>query len=112
MPLTNIPAAVKELERCARAGFRGAQIWGVPPADRPYYDTDYDPFWAAAQSLNMVLSLHVATGKSFNEAPKNPEKPLPRMQMLMTRMNTIHDVQKSILQFVFGGVFVSEKSDA
>ncbi|HEY2104358.1 MAG TPA: amidohydrolase family protein [Candidatus Binataceae bacterium] len=105
VPLTDIPAAVKELERCAKLGFRGAQIWGVPPADHPYYDTDYDPFWAAAQSLNMVLSLHVATGKSFNEAPKNPEKPLPRMQMLMTRMNTIHDVQKSILQFVFGAVF-------
>ncbi len=105
VPLADIGEAVKELRRCARLGFRGAQIWGVPPSDRPYHDPDYDPFWAAAQELNMPLSLHVATGKSFNEAPKNPEKPLPRMQMLMTRMNTIHDVQKSILQFVFGGVF-------
>ena len=105
VPLSDIGEAVKELQRCAKAGFRGAQIWGVPPAERPYFDTDYDPFWAAAQELRMPLSLHVATGKSFNEAPRNPEKPLPRMQMLMTRMNTIHDVQKSILQFVFGGVF-------
>ena len=105
VPLSDIGEAVKELQRCAKAGFRGAQIWGVPPAERPYHDTDYDPFWAAAQELKMPLSLHVATGKSFNEAPRNPEKPLPRMQMLMTRMNTIHDVQKSILQFIFGGVF-------
>ena len=105
VPLSDIGEAVKELQRCAKAGFRGAQIWGVPPAERPYHDTDYDPFWAAAQELKMPLSLHVATGKSFNEAPRNPEKPLPRMQMLMTRMNTIHDVQKSILQFIFGAVF-------
>jgi predicted TIM-barrel fold metal-dependent hydrolase len=105
VPLSDIGEAVKELQRCAKAGFRGAQIWGVPPAERPYHDIDYDPFWAAAQELKMPLSLHVATGKSFNEAPRNPEKPLPRMQMLMTRMNTIHDVQKSILQFIFGGVF-------
>jgi predicted TIM-barrel fold metal-dependent hydrolase len=103
--LADIGEAIKELGRCAQMGFRGAQIWGVPPAERPYYDTDYDPFWAAAQELNMPLSLHVATGKSFNEAPKQAEKPLPKMQMLMTRMNTIHDVQKSILQFIFGGVF-------
>ena len=105
VPLTDIAQAVKELERCGANGFRGAQIWGVPPADRPYWDTDYDPFWAAAQDLQMPLSLHVATGKSFNEAPRQQEKPLPKAQMLMTRMNTIHDVQKSMWQFVFGAVF-------
>ena len=38
-------------------------IWGAPPRERPYTSREYDPFWAAAQELEMPLSLHVITGK-------------------------------------------------
>jgi predicted TIM-barrel fold metal-dependent hydrolase len=35
--LADIDEAVRELTRCARLGMRGAMIWAVPPADRPYH---------------------------------------------------------------------------
>src|SRR5438552_1266602 len=59
--LDDIPLAVKELERSAKMGLKGAMIWGVPPEDKPYYSELYDPFWAAAQETKMPLSLHVIT---------------------------------------------------
>ena len=34
--LADIPLAVNELEHCAKAGLRGAMIWGSPPEDQPY----------------------------------------------------------------------------
>src|SRR5579863_3472384 len=61
LSLDDIPLAVKELERCAKLGLKGAMIWGVPPSDKPYFSELYDPFWAAAQELKMPLSLHVIT---------------------------------------------------
>ena len=51
--LEDIPTAVAELERIAKKGLRGSLIWGAPPEDRPYSLPDYDPFWAAAQDLQI-----------------------------------------------------------
>ena len=61
--LDDIPAAVTELERIAKKGLRGTLIWGAPPDDKPYSSPEYDPFWAAAQDLQMPLSLHILTGR-------------------------------------------------
>ena len=60
--LEDIPAAVAELGRIKRKGMAGAMIWGEAPAERPYSHPDYDPFWAAAEDLDMSLSLHILTG--------------------------------------------------
>jgi predicted TIM-barrel fold metal-dependent hydrolase len=67
IPLEDIAAGVKELERCAKRGLRGAMIWGAPPEDRPYSKALYDPFWAAAQDLQMPISLHVITQRKQRE---------------------------------------------
>src|SRR5260370_9319151 len=61
--LENIEAAVKELTRIGKKGIKGAMIWAEAPDERPYSHHDYDPFWAAAQNLNMPLSLHILTGR-------------------------------------------------
>ncbi len=63
IPLDDIDAAVRELQRAAGKGLKGACISAVPPEDRPYSDPVYDPFWAAAQEARLPLSLHVFTGK-------------------------------------------------
>jgi predicted TIM-barrel fold metal-dependent hydrolase len=60
--LLDIDVAVQELERCAKLGLRGAMIMASPPEPRDYGEWLYDPFWAAAQDLNMPLSLHTSTG--------------------------------------------------
>jgi predicted TIM-barrel fold metal-dependent hydrolase len=61
--LEDIPAGVEELRRIAKKGMRGAMIWAEPPEDRPHSLPDYDTFWAAAQELNLPLSLHILTSR-------------------------------------------------
>ncbi len=69
--LEDIGEGAKELRRAAKTGLRGAMIWGAPPREKPYTSHEYDPFWAAAQELQMPLSLHVITGK---KPPKSEEE--------------------------------------
>jgi predicted TIM-barrel fold metal-dependent hydrolase len=53
--------AIGELERAARRGFAGAMITEYPLETRRYDQPEYEPFWAAAEALDMPLSLHTAT---------------------------------------------------
>jgi len=95
--LEDLDAGIKELERTAKNGLRGAMIWGSPPEDKPYSSREYDKFWQAASELQMPLSLHVITGKS-KESKINFE------QISTFYMNIIHEVQRSLTQLIFGGV--------
>jgi predicted TIM-barrel fold metal-dependent hydrolase len=95
--LEDIGEGVKELERCAKEGLRGAMIWGSPPEDKPYDDHVYDPFWQAAAELHMPLSLHVITGKS-------KESKINFSQIAVQGMNVLHEVQRSLTTLIFGGV--------
>jgi predicted TIM-barrel fold metal-dependent hydrolase len=107
--LEDVEAGAKELERCAKQGMRGAMIWGSPPRERPYSSPEYDPFWAAAQDLQMPISLHVVTSKKGNQ-DKKPDsgevKPRPeRRGGTQSRyMRLIHEVQQSITDIIFSGV--------
>jgi predicted TIM-barrel fold metal-dependent hydrolase len=59
--LDDVQEGIKELERTARMGFAGAMITEYPLEHRRYDDPEYELFWAAAQALEMPLSLHTAT---------------------------------------------------
>jgi predicted TIM-barrel fold metal-dependent hydrolase len=61
--------AVSELERCKQHGLRGAMIWQVPPPELAFTTDHYDPFWAAAQDLELPVSLHIVTGAPYG--PRN-----------------------------------------
>jgi predicted TIM-barrel fold metal-dependent hydrolase len=108
--LEDIQAGIKELERCAKKGMRGAMIWGSPPKECPYSSTDYDPFWAAAQDLQMPISLHVVTSKKGNQEKKaaDSSESKPRRQRRagteVGYMRLIHEVQQSITDILFSGV--------
>lgn len=60
IPVTDIPEAVAEVERCARLGIGAILVPETPPL--PYASRMYDPLWAAAQSHGMPVFIHVATG--------------------------------------------------
>jgi predicted TIM-barrel fold metal-dependent hydrolase len=94
--LEDIPAAVAELERIAQKGLRGALIWGSPPDDRPYSSREYDPFWAAAQDLQMPLSLHILTGRGGVQF--DPRRVLHRYMRLP------QEIQLSFADLIVGGV--------
>src|SRR6266851_3823631 len=94
--LADIRAAVAELERCRKIGIRGVLIWGSPPDDKPYGHRDYDPFWAAAQDLDMPISLHILTGRRGTG--------VDRTHVLRSYMSLPHSIQVSFAELVLGGV--------
>jgi predicted TIM-barrel fold metal-dependent hydrolase len=98
--LYDIDEAVKGLRRCASIGLKGAMIWCSPPEDLPYSDPRYDPFWAAAQDLNMPLSLHSITGwgPESRLVVKSPLDRYVRSTVLC------HEVQRSLTTLIFSGV--------
>jgi predicted TIM-barrel fold metal-dependent hydrolase len=95
--LWDVDAGVRELERCAELGLKGAMIWGYPPPDRPYYQPRYDSLWAAAQDLQLPLSLHIVTGMG-------DESRVDFTAAAVRYMHLIHEIQRSISQIVLGGV--------
>jgi predicted TIM-barrel fold metal-dependent hydrolase len=97
--LEDIPGAVAELTRIAKKGMRGAMIWAEPPADKPYSDPAYEPFWAAAADLNMPLSLHILTARGGTGAD-----PVGGRSFLLSLATLHHQIERSIAVLVFGGV--------
>ena len=59
--LDDVSEGVAELERCARLNMAAAMISEYPQENRRYDCPEYEPFWAAAQDLEMPVSLHTAT---------------------------------------------------
>ena len=60
--LWNIEHAVQELERCRKAGLRGAAIGLMPAPELPYSSEHYERFWAACQDLAMPVNMHINSG--------------------------------------------------
>jgi predicted TIM-barrel fold metal-dependent hydrolase len=97
----DIPGAIKELERTRAQGLVGAMITVYPAEERSYDRPEYEPFWAAAQDLDMPLSLHIATNR-----------PSPGMLLEDNRhtrpallANADHWVRVSLGHLIFTGVF-------
>jgi predicted TIM-barrel fold metal-dependent hydrolase len=68
LSMYNVEGAVKEMERCRKAGLPGSVIWQVPPPELPFTSDHYDPFWAAAQELQMPVSLHILSGHGYSKS--------------------------------------------
>jgi predicted TIM-barrel fold metal-dependent hydrolase len=100
IPMWDIPSAVRELERCAKIGLRGAEIWGNAPDDKPYSNPMYDPFWQAAQDLNMPISLHVGT----SVMPRRPTGGTAITSRMEGFANAIHPIQQAITTLTLNGV--------
>jgi predicted TIM-barrel fold metal-dependent hydrolase len=98
--LEDIPGAVAELERIAKKGMKGAMIWAEAPDERPYSHPEYEPFWAAAQDLNMPLSLHILTARKGTGAD-----PRAGGGFLLSLANLHHQIERSLSVLVYGGVF-------
>jgi len=107
--LEDIGEGIKELERCARIGLRGAMIWGSAPEDRPYSSRMYDSFWQAASELEMPLSLHVITGRGRESKLEVDPKTgnivsLAGPTRLEMYANVIHEIQRSLTSLIVSGV--------
>ena len=64
LPIPDIDLAITEMTRAAKLGVRGFMIPTHTPTDRPYHHEDYDSFWAAAEAMNLPLTMHIFVGTS------------------------------------------------
>lgn len=63
--LYSMERGLAEVRRAKQAGARGLMIWQAPPAELPFSGSYYDPFWEAAQALDLPVSLHILSGAPF-----------------------------------------------
>jgi predicted TIM-barrel fold metal-dependent hydrolase len=91
-----------ELERARGIGLAGAMISVAPPEALPYSDPAYDRFWAAAQDLDMPLSLHTATDRLD---PDGRERVTRRHVTQTALVNKDLECRQVLLDLVFSGVF-------
>ena len=97
----NVDHAVKELERCCKAGLKGAIIWQVPHADLPFHSDHYNRFWAAAQDLDAPVSLHILTGHGYNK-DKERRKGVEHYRGSVNLK--LLDIANALFEFMFYGV--------
>jgi predicted TIM-barrel fold metal-dependent hydrolase len=97
----DLPGAIIELERTRKRGLAGAMITVYPAEDRSYDRPEYEPLWAAAQDLDMPLSLHIATNRpSPGVALEDNRSTRPGLLA-----NADHWVRVSLAHLIFTGVF-------
>jgi len=97
--LYNLQNAVKELERCKKGGLVGCLIWQVPPENLSFTSDYYDPFWKAAQDLNMPVNLHILTGFNYSRFERKG------LDIYRATVNTkLSDAANSLFDLVFSGV--------
>ena len=92
---------VSELERSAKMGLIGAMITEFPPEDKRYDMPEYEDFWAAAQDLNMPLSLHTATKREGSLIDRDDGS----IHSATERANKIFLPSTSLCDMIFSGVF-------
>lgn len=59
----DVDDAVAELTRVRELGLAGVLITVKPPAWQPFHAPVYEPLWAAAEDLELPISLHTATDR-------------------------------------------------
>lgn len=75
VPLLPVEAAVSEIERLAKRGFKGVRISAVPPVgEPPFWNEKWNPLWEAAIANELPVHLHLGAGL---DALANIDDPLP-----------------------------------
>jgi predicted TIM-barrel fold metal-dependent hydrolase len=99
--LDNVQDGIKELERTAKMGFAGAMMTEYPFEDRRYDRPEYEPFWAAAQALDMPLSLHTATRRQGKIRGAGEQT----LRDASSRATKVFYPATSMCDMIFAGVF-------
>ena len=93
----DVQVGIQELERSANMGLIGAMIACYPQEGKNYGMPEYDPFWAAAQDLDIPISLHAATNRAPTGAVGQPSHPFLINMDFWMRM----DIAEMTLKGVF-----------
>jgi predicted TIM-barrel fold metal-dependent hydrolase len=99
----DVDEAIAELQRTAVQGHKGAMIGTTPPPDcPPYHSSIYEPFWAAAQDLDMTLVWHENTGG--HESRPGSGSSYWEVDNSIAPLIRFHEVQRALGHVVVSGV--------
>jgi predicted TIM-barrel fold metal-dependent hydrolase len=115
LPLWDIDASLKELERIRRLGIRGIAMSDKPKdfGQVSLYDPKWDRFFAACQDLGMPINFHIGSGSFEGEKEKwwHPERSsiLPDMSLngplaTFTAVNNFLQISVDIMNLILGGM--------
>ena len=99
--LDDVEDGMTDLEHAARLGLSGAMITAYPLEHRRYDGSEYEPFWAAAEALDLPLSLHTAMRRQ-GRIRRAGDKTL---RDASSRATKAFYLALSICDLVFPGVF-------
>jgi len=94
--------AVREMQRVAQLGGRSIMVGSAPVHGKSFGHPDYDAVWAAAQDLNLAVSIHPAGNKEYVGSAwyrdRNPG-------FMFISMNILQDPRMALSTMVYDGVF-------
>lgn len=94
--------AVQEMQRVAKLGGHSVMVGSAPVHGKSFGHADYDAIWAAAQDLNLAVTIHPAGNKDYLGSAwfrdRNPG-------FMFISMNVIQDPRMSLSTMVYDGVF-------
>ena len=102
LDIDDVQSGIREMERCAKLGLVGAMISVYPTEQKSYDRPMYEPLWAAAQDLDLPLSLHLATnrpGSGYIDEGTLEAIDYPAL------VNVDHWVRMSLARLILSGVF-------
>ena len=95
----DLETSVQQLRQAHSLGFRGAALTGWPSANKQLSEAD-DPFWAAAEELQIPISVHFGfAGQTSNHTPSREAGGAIGAVAGMQRMSEI------VVDMIFSGVF-------
>jgi predicted TIM-barrel fold metal-dependent hydrolase len=101
----DVDDAVRELARCRALGLCGALVTVLPPRWQPFRSPVYDRLWAAAQDLDLPLSLHVATDRADVRAGDAAFTLDVKAVPPSAFVNKDHQIRQTLADLIFSGVF-------
>ena len=94
--------AAQEIRRVKKLGARAVMVGSAPVDGKSFGHVDYDPVWAAAEDLNLAVSIHPVANKEYLGSAWyrhcNPG-------FMFISMNLIQDPRLSLTTMVYDGVF-------
>jgi predicted TIM-barrel fold metal-dependent hydrolase len=94
--------AVQEMQRVVKLGAHSIMVGSAPVHGKSFGHPDYDTVWAAAQDLDLAVSIHPAGNKEYLGSAwyrdRNPG-------FMFISMNVIQDPRMALSTMVYDGVF-------
>jgi len=95
--------SVKELQRCAKLGFKGVMVPSGLPDQESYASARFDPLWEAAQDAGLPVSFHENTVQGRDRGA-SARLGNPLLERFRWRIRAWMEPQVTLVDLIFGMV--------